>query len=301
MDRIIQDIETRKNKLCKLLEINNNTELLNKWLKTELSYTSNAIEGNTLTRRETALIIEENLTAGSKNINEYLEAKNHAEAFDYIVELLKDDKLIINKDIVLNIHRIILKTIDDHNAGFYRSAMVRIPGSNTLLPNPIKVPKLMEEFNSWLLDCNFDLLNIFETHYRLVSIHPFIDGNGRTARLLMNFLLMKNNYCSLIVRTIDRKRYLDSLEKYQTTGNSKEYNLFMLRCLNRSFRTIINLFDTDTTNTNKLLTIAKFAKLHNLPVSTIRYWVQIGKIKPVSYTNSGYMLFDKEQKISLKN
>lgn len=301
MDRIIQDIKTRKNKLCKLLEINNNTELLNKWLKTELSYTSNAIEGNTLTRRETALIIEENLTAGSKNINEYLEAKNHAEAFDYIVELLKDNKLIFNKDIILNIHRIILKAIDDHNAGFYRSAMVRISGSNTLLPNPIKVPKLMEEFNSWLLDCNFDLLNIFETHYRLVSIHPFIDGNGRTARLLMNFLLMKNNYCPLIVRTIDRKRYLDSLEKYQTTGNSKEYNLFMLRCLNSSFRTIINLFDTDTTNTNKLLTIAKFAKLHNLPVSTIRYWVQIGKIKPVSYTNSGYMLFDKEQKISLKN
>lgn len=299
MNRIVQDIETRKNKLCELLKLENNVELLNKWLKTELSYTSNAIEGNTLTRRETALIIEENITSSSKNINEYLEAKNHAEAFEYIINLSKDDKLIINKDIILNIHKIILKGIDDLNAGFYRSAMVRISGSNTVLPNPIKVPELMDEFNSWLINCNFNSLdNIFDTHYKLVSIHPFIDGNGRTARLLMNLLLMRNNYCPIIIRTIDRKRYLDSLEKYQITGESKEYYTFMLRRLKRSFETIINLFNaTSFKTTNKLLTIAKFAKLHNLPVSTVRYWVQIGKIKPISYTNSGYMLFDEEQNI----
>ena len=299
MNNIIQSIETRKNKLYELLKSEDNTILLNKWLKTELSYTSNAIEGNTLTRRETALIIEENITSSSKNINEYLEAKNHAEAFEYIINLSKDDKLIINKDIILNIHKIILKGIDDLNAGFYRSAMVRISGSNTVLPNPIKVPELMNEFNSWLINCNFNSLdNIFDVHYKLVSIHPFIDGNGRTARLLMNLLLMRNNYCPIIIRTIDKKRYLDSLEKYQITGESKEYYTFMLRRLKRSFETIINLFNaTSSKTTNKLLTIAKFAKLHSLPVSTVRYWVQIGKIKPISYTNSGYMLFDEEQNI----
>lgn len=299
MNNIIQSIETRKNKLYELLKSEDNTILLNKWLKTELSYTSNAIEGNTLTRRETALIIEENITSSSKNINEYLEAKNHAEAFEYIINLSKDDKLIINKDIILNIHKIILKGIDDLNAGFYRSAMVRISGSNTVLPNPIKVPELMNEFNSWLINCNFNSLdNIFDVHYKLVSIHPFIDGNGRTARLLMNLLLMRNNYCPIIIRNIDRKRYLDTLEKYQITGESKEYYTFMLRRLKRSFETIINLFNaTSFKTTNKLLTIAKFAKLHNLPVSTVRYWVQIGKIKPISYTNSGYMLFDEEQNI----
>ncbi len=226
-----------------------------------------------------------------------MEAKNHAKAFEYIIELLKEDKLVINKDVVLNIHRTILKGIDDYNAGFYRSVMVGISDSNIVLPNPLKVLNLMDEFNNWLLDCDFISLNeIFEVHYRLISIHPFIDGNGRTARLLMNLILMKNGYSPIITRTIDRKRYLDSLEQYQVTGNPKRYYAFMLKCLRKSFETIIDLFDVNVTSAKELLTIGKFAKLHNLPVSTIRYWVQIGKIKPVCYTNSGYMLFSKEQK-----
>jgi Fic family protein len=276
-----------------------NQNNLNIWLKSELAYTSNAIEGNTLTRKETVLAIEENITSKSKSINEYLEARNHGEAFEYILEILKNDNLIIDENVILKIHRNILNKIDDINAGFYRNVAVRVYGSDTIFPNPMKVPDLMNNFNQWLKENDdISILKAIKTHYKLVSIHPFVDGNGRTARLLMNLILLKNKYCPIIIRPIDRKRYITAIENYQTKDKSEEYFVFMLKRLINSFNTVINMLDVEKAICiEKPITISKFAKLHNLPISTIRYWVLIGKIKPASYTNSGYMLFDKNQKI----
>lgn len=298
MEKLLEEIASHKKKFYVLLKNKDNRSALNKWLKVELTYTSNAIEGNTLTRKETSLAIEENITSGSKPINDYLEALNHAKAYDFIVDFSRKD-LEINEEIVLLIHKLILSGIDDVNAGFYRSVRVRISGSNTILPNPLKVPELMEDFSMWLMSENDDsVIKAIEAHYRLVSIHPFVDGNGRTARLLMNLILMKSNYCPIIIRPIDRKRYLSSLEIRQTKEESETYTRFMLTALNRSLKTIINALDITKGdfNQNKLLTISKFAELVGLPISTIRYWVEIGKIEPVSYRDSGYMLFDPEQK-----
>lgn len=298
MEKLLEEIASHKKKFYVLLKNKDNRSALNKWLKVELTYTSNAIEGNTLTRKETSLAIEENITSGSKPINDYLEALNHAKAYDFIVDFSRKD-LEINEEIVVLIHKLILSGIDDVNAGFYRSVRVRISGSNTILPNPLKVPELMEDFSMWLMSENDDsVIKAIEAHYRLVSIHPFVDGNGRTARLLMNLILMKSNYCPIIIRPIDRKRYLSSLEIRQTKEESETYTRFMLTALNRSLKTIINALDIqkEDFNQNKLLTISKFAELVGLPISTIRYWVEIGKIEPVSYRDSGYMLFDPEQK-----
>ena len=301
MQEIRFKIEENRKKLQKLLQNQDNQKVLDKWLKTELAYTSNAIEGNTLTRRETELAIEEQITTGAKPINDYLEARNHANAFDFICYAAKN-KVKIDENYVLQIHKIILSGIDDTNAGFYRSVRVRISGSQTVLPNPLKVPDLMRDFGKWLLEKSDDvLLKAIEAHYRLVSIHPFVDGNGRTARLLLNSMLLESGYAPVIIRKIDRKRYLSALETYQTKENSEPYYRFMLTALNRSLKMMIDLLDVEKAEPQeKLLTIAKFAKLAGLPVSTIRYWMKEGKIKPITYTASGYAMFDEKQVAEVK-
>lgn len=301
MQEIRAKIEENRKKLQKLLQNKDNQKVLDKWLKTELAYTSNAIEGNTLTRRETELAIEEQITTGAKPINDYLEARNHAKAFDFICCGAKN-KVKIDENYVLQIHKIILSGIDDTNAGFYRSVRVRISGSQTILPNPFKVPDLMHDFGKWLLEKSDDmLLKAIETHYRLVSIHPFVDGNGRTARLLLNSMLLESGYAPIIIRKIDRKRYLSALETYQTKENSDPYYRFMLTALNRSLKMMIDLLDVEKAEPQgKLLTIANFAKLAGLPVSTIRYWMKEGKIKPITYTASGYAMFDEKQVAEVK-
>lgn len=302
MDELVKKIKVNKAKLDELLKNKDNITVLNKWLKTELAYTSNAIEGNTLTRRETTLAIEENLTSGAKPISHYLEAINHAKAYEFIVETARH-KIKIDESVVLQIHKIILSGIDEMNAGFYRSVRVHISGSQTILPNPLKVPTLMKEFGEWLSHTQEEaIFKAIEGHYRLVSIHPFIDGNGRTSRLLMNLILLEAGYAPIIIRPIDRKRYLSALETYQTKGNNTIYINFMLNALNRSLKTAIDLLDTskEDVNPKKLLTIAKFAKHVGVSTSKIRYWVESKKIQPMAYTQAGYMLFDPKQKNDIK-
>ena len=290
-------IEENKVILQNLLKNKDNQKVLDKWLTTELAYTSNAIEGNTLTRKETEMAIEEKITSGAKPINDYLEAINHAKAFEFIKTSAKNN-IKIDENYILQIHKIILSGIDDTNAGFYRSVRVRISGSQTILPNPLKVPDLMKDFSEWLVKKDNDMLmKAIEAHYRLVTIHPFVDGNGRTARLLLNSMLLENGYVPIIIRTIDRRRYLSALETYQTKENSEPYYKFMLSAMNRSLKMMIDLLDVNKPEPDKsLLSISKFAKLCNVPVSSLRYWMQIGKIRPVAFTSSGYALFEESQK-----
>ena len=295
MNDIIKDVLEKKAVLSKLLKNKDNRDVLYAWLKTELAYTSNAIEGNTLSRRETTMAIEENITSGSKPISHYVEAVNHARAFDLVMDMARK-KNVINVANVLQIHKCILSGIDDANAGCFRRVPVRISGSRTVLPNPLKVPDLMEQFNRWMTTTNADAVDMaLDAHYRLVTIHPFKDGNGRTARLLMNLLLMQSGFIPVVIRKIDRKRYLDVLEKYQTTGNGEAYKNFMLNALNRSLKMAIDMLDVNAPDVNKLVTISEYAKAKGVPVSTIRYWVQIGRVKPVAYTDAGYMLFNPKK------
>ena len=291
---LLSKISSKKKKFNKLFSDNKSKEQLYKWLKSELAYTSNNIEGNTLTRKETRLVIEEDITSSSKPFVHYQEAVNHAKAFDYIIDILKS-KVIINETVVLDIHKKLLLGIDDYNAGFYRNCPVRISGSRVILPNPMKVPDLMKAFFE-KFDSIKDVEDIIKTHLDFVSIHPFSDGNGRCARLLMNLLLMCNGFCPIIIKPRDRKRYINSIEKAQLTDNIDDYMKFMFSRLSQSFDTIFDIFDTENEiPQEKLMTIAKFAKAVELPVSTIRYWVKVGKLKPTMYAESGYMMFSHEQ------
>ncbi|MCY4042756.1 MAG: Fic family protein, partial [Candidatus Dadabacteria bacterium] len=182
---------------------------LSDWFRVELTYNSNAIEGNTLTRRETAMVVEKGLTVGGKTLREHLEAANHARALDWVSRRAESGKPRIGEKDVLHIHGMIMKGIDDSNAGLYRNVPVRIAGSPVVLPNPRKVPDLMRDFFKWLkAERSLHPVAIAsEAHYRLVTIHPFADGNGRTARLLMTLFLLLGGYPPAIIRKRDRAAY----------------------------------------------------------------------------------------------
>jgi Fic family protein len=199
---------------------------LEEWYRVELTYTSNALEGNTLTRQETALVVEKNIAIGGKSLREHFEAINHAEAVDFIQTLINKKSVEITADTILDIHRIILKNIDNTNAGIYRSVHVRLSGSQTVLPNPVKVPKLMEDFFQWIAHAaasEHPAKLAADAHFKLVTIHPFADGNGRTARLLMNLILMQNYYPPAIIPVEKRLAYINALEKAQTTDDKEDY------------------------------------------------------------------------------
>src|SRR3989338_2550514 len=237
MDDIVQKLQAKKLRLDSFKPIQNELmKNLEEWFRVELTYTSNAIEGNTLTRQETAMVVEEGLTVQGKSLTEHQEAINHAEAFDFIQTLTDKKRQDLTVRDILDIHSIILNKIDDTNKGKYRTVAVRLRGSETILPNPLKVPELMEEFMKWLQNDNahHPIQIAADAHFKLVSIHPFVDGNGRTARLFMNLLLMQAGYPSAIIRKEDRSAYMHSLEKGQTRDDLTDYYNLMFEAVDRS-------------------------------------------------------------------
>lgn len=201
---------------------------LNNWFKVELTYTSNALEGNTLTASETALVVEKGLTVGGKTLDEHLEAINHAYAFDYILSLAKSSRKDITLHDIYSIHSLILRGIKDEHAGKLRSVLVRITGLDLALPEPIKLPEMMEEFITWLHTTEeHPVLIAADAHLKFVTIHPFVDGNGRTARLLMNLLLIQTGYPFADIVPEIRSEYIESLALAQTTGNTEAYYLLI--------------------------------------------------------------------------
>ena len=180
----------------------------------EGTYNSNAIEGNTLTLKETRLILEEGLTIAGKSMREHFEATNHRDAILFLEKIIK--KHGIKEEDILAIHGLIMKNIEKETAGIYRRGQVRILGVPFLPPNYLKVPRLMDDLLEWI-SRNSEKLHLIElaalAHYRFVVIHPFYDGNGRTARLLMNLILMRGGYPFVTVLANDRKRYYNALAK----------------------------------------------------------------------------------------
>ncbi len=271
---------------------------LEDWFRVELTFTSNAIEGNTLTRRETAVVIEKGLTVGGKSLQEHLEATNHAEALDFIHKLIKKKPADLRATEILTIHSIILKSIDDENAGHIRSIPVRISGSPVIMPNHRKVPDLMLEFYTWLTSKHgmHPVEFAGEAHYRLVSIHPFVDGNGRTARLLMNLLLMMYGYPPAIIRKSDRLAYISALEKAQLGGSKTDYEKIIARAAHRSLDIYLEALEEGSPSVrdldeDNLLKIGDLAKASGLTVPTIRYWTKEGLLDVASHTKSGYQLY----------
>jgi Fic family protein len=177
-----------------------------------LTYHSNAIEGSTLTLGETKAILLDGITIGGKPLREHLEAINHREAMRLMTRLAQSGTPLLETEL-LELHRTILTGIQSEDAGVYRTVRVRVAGSMRIFPNPVKVPELMGAF---VKDVNVmqshPVVTAARAHYGLVAIHPFADGNGRTARLLMNLLLLRHTFPPVLVPIELRARYYDALE-----------------------------------------------------------------------------------------
>ena len=189
----------------------------------EWTYNSNGIEGNTLTLRETQVVLE-GITVGGKSLKEHLEVINHEQAILFLDDLIKDKKPITEWNIK-NIHQLVLKEIDDDNAGRYRDENVKIKGATHIPPDYLIVPELMEKliinYEDWKK--YHPIIRATLLHGELVKIHPFVDGNGRTSRLVMNLSLMNSGYLPVIVKKEKRLEYYNALDKAHTTGDYTDF------------------------------------------------------------------------------
>ena len=207
------------------------TKNLQEVFDTEYTYASNRIEGNTLTLRETSFVINEGLTIRDKSMKDHLEAINHKEAIEFVRELVTKQELLDERNIKL-IHALILHAIDRENAGRYRDVAVGISGTDIVFPEPFVVPNLMKDLMHFYEENKEKLHPVqlaAQMHSKLVNIHPFIDGNGRTCRLVMNLILLQNGYPLTIFspESEDRDRYFDALNKAREHTDEAPFEHFV--------------------------------------------------------------------------
>ena len=235
-DVILKRIESKQKRLQALRPLPQAAlQRLKSELSIEWTYNSNAIEGNTLTLQETKLVLEQGITIKGKKLREHFEAKNHEQAIHFVEKLAKPKYTLTEKDI-FNIHSLVLQNIESEFAGRYRNGQVRILGANFVPPNYLKVSGLIKGLIGFV-NSNEENLNLVELiarfHHKFVWIHPFFDGNGRTARLLMNLLFMKYGFPPAIILKNNRKQYYRSLNQ-ANSGNYDSFVLLVAQALERS-------------------------------------------------------------------
>jgi len=198
---------------------------INQFFRTETTYSSNAVEGNTLTLAETKMILEDGITIGGHPIREFYEAEGHGKAYDFMFSLIKK-RDITEKDI-LYCHELFSKNIPDFiDPGAYRKVEVLISGSKKILPKAADVPKKMREYAEWIKkdrDKLHPVMFAAEAHRKLVNIHPFTDGNGRVSRLVMNTFLYQDKLFPVSIPILRRMDYYNSLEK----NDSGEFGIYI--------------------------------------------------------------------------
>ena len=307
MEDTVKLLEQKQKQLQQLLPLPKEQEKsLEDWLRVELTYSSNAIEGNTLTRIETAEVIEKGVSAtiSGKSLKEQLEAINHAKAVDFIKTLAKGHRghQFISEQNIVTIHKIILTGIQDEDAGVYRKTDVYLKGRDLELPSPPRVLYLMQDFLGWLSyqPTKHPILVAAQAHFKFVSIHPFADGNGRTGRLLMNLILLLNGYPMTIIRKEDREEYLNVLYAGQKNGTMEPYYRFIENAVGRSLDVYLNaakgkpifaVIHPESRNEKKLLRVGELAKQSGVSEHTIRYWTEEELLTVKETTAGGYKLY----------
>jgi Fic family protein len=214
----------------------------------EYTYESNKIEGNTLTLQETALVVGEGITIGGKSIKEHLEAINHAQAIEYIKEMASVD-IEITERTIKEIHALVLHGINKEQAGKYRNVPVMIVGSRHIPPQPYLIEPQMEKFiidyKAMETDGIHSVLIAAYLHDELVKIHPFIDGNGRTSRLLMNLYLLSKGYIitSLKATNEAKQAYYTALEQSHTGGSRDAFNRIVANAVKNALENYLKIIE----------------------------------------------------------
>ena len=221
---------------------------LREYYRVGLTYTSNAIEGNSLTESETKVVIEDGLTIEGKPLRDVYEAVGHAKAYDYLLQL--EEKEVLEEDDILTLHKLFYQQIDSEQAGRYRNVKVYISGSHYQVAPVAKIETEMKKLITWYNNNENKLHPIelaAELHRRFVFIHPFVDGNGRLARLLMNLSLLRNGYTLAIIPALLRHEYIATLEMAHK-DSVPFYEFIADRVINTQYDLLRLLKDDDTVN-----------------------------------------------------
>jgi Fic family protein len=249
----------------------------------EMNYNSNAIEGNTLTLRETMLVLQQGITIKGKSLKDHLEVKNQAKAIEYLYDIVDSKKNIpLSEMLIRNLHNLVVQNIDGVEAGSYRTYDVRITGSKHIPPPAFDVPNQMRDLINWYKKNkdNLDIITLAtEFKHRFVHIHPFGDGNGRVSRLILNIILMKEGYPIVVILKNDRVKYYKALQKADK-GKIEDLVFFISQAVERSLdlytRTIKN-----STKENTLLFLSELAPQTKYDAEYLGLLVRTGKIAGV--------------------
>lgn len=245
-EKIIKQIDKLKKQLDALRPLpKDQLKNLEEYFRIQYTYDSNRIEGNTLTLQETALVVDKGITISGKSVHEHLEAINHSEAVELLHDLVQN-KADLTEYVLKQLHGLILRGINKSNAGKYRSVNVMISGSRHRPPEPFMLDKLMEDYFLFY-EANkvtmHPVLLAAEMHERLVTIHPFIDGNGRTSRLVMNLILMKYGYpiTNISGDRANRLAYYSSLETAQVDNDKIRFYDFVSDAVNNALKEFLKI------------------------------------------------------------
>lgn len=233
---------------------------LREQLEIEMTYNSNAIEGNSLTLRETWLVLHEGMTIKGKPLKDHLEAKDHKEALDFLFELVSGKRCTISEHLIRQLHQLVVQETEKEWAGRYRNGAVVIGGATHMPPDAVDVPRQMANLIQWLKK-NERKLHTVELsavlHHKLAAIHPFFDGNGRTARLVMNIVLMRKGFPLAIILKNDRKKYYDVLQKADD-GDVAPLALFIAQAVERTLDLYLRTFTRE--KLGKLVSLAEVSR-----------------------------------------
>lgn len=283
-ENLKKTLEERLKKLNKLRPISKTLLLkLKERFEVEMTYNSNAIEGNTLTLKETYWVIQQGITVKGKSLKDHLEAKNHKEALDFLYEMIDNNKnFTFSEHLVKELHSLIIQDIDKKIAGQYRNVDVFIAGTEHKPPIAIKVPFKMRELIDWARK-NYKKMYIVEFaaifHHKFVHIHPFQDGNGRTGRLLINIFLMQYGFPIAIIQKNDRQKYYRVLEMADN-GNYKPLVLFVAQTVLRSLNIYLDVL-TPSRNKENFISLSEATKYCSYSQAYLGKLAKEGKLEAI--------------------
>ena len=239
--RLLRKIEKKKRRLDNLRPLKEDVvKRILEDIRIRHTYHSDAIEGNTLTLQETKLVLERGITIGGKPLKDHIEARNDANAFNLMINLVKDEKPISQK-VIQELHRIVTEGLLE-DAGKYRITNVRIAGSATPPPSYVKIVSLMDGYIQNITNLELEpIKKAAFIHHEFVLIHPFADGNGRVARLVTNLFLMQNGYPPIILKKEDRGKYYSTLQKADK-GNISPFATFIANAVNEALMYYLSSF-----------------------------------------------------------
>ena len=282
-DSLLNKIEKKKEKLDSLRPLpKDSVKRIIEDIRLRHTYHSDAIEGNTLTLQETKLVLEEGVTIGGKPLKDHIEVRNDAEAFDLMMELVKSKKKI-SQETIQQIHEFVMKGILK-NPGCYRTENVRITGAKIRPPSYFKIVKLMDEYIQSIEKLKLQTIKKADfIHHEFVKIHPFIDGNGRVARLLTNFYLMKNRYPPIVIQKEDRNKYYKTLNKsYQL--DLSDFATFIARSVNESIQYYLSSFIEE----ERLVSLSDLSRKSDYSQEYLSLRARHGKLDAVKIENIWY-------------